>query len=283
MISVTSLSSYLYCQRKLFLERVLGLFEIPKAALIKGTVRHETYDLINKSEEAIVKSITKPVIFDELKQKYKREYEKLLRQTVIKNKLKIQEVDILPLDLFEKVLPLIRNEAEIRSEKMYQFISKYNVFGVELWDKLTPKIISEQRIESLTLSLKGIIDQIEVYGEDYVPIELKTGKCPSEGVWPGHRIQLAAYALLIEDKFKKNVKEGFVNYLDSMQRRHILINQFLRLEVVELVEKVKALLNGFEIPKIIKNENKCTVCSLKDKCFDEKLLDKLVVEKNHKL
>ena len=157
MISVTSLSSYLYCQRKLFLERVLGLFEIPKAALIKGTVRHETYDLINKSEEDFVKSIIKKTSFDELKQKYKREYEKLLRQVVIKNKFKIQKVDLLPLDLFEKVLPMIRAEAEIRADKIYTFISKHNVFGVELWDKLTPKIISEQRIDSQTLSLKGII------------------------------------------------------------------------------------------------------------------------------
>ncbi|MBU1704594.1 MAG: hypothetical protein KJ922_04465, partial [Nanoarchaeota archaeon] len=79
MISVTSLSSYLYCQRKLFLERVLGLFELPKAALIKGTVRHETYDLINKGEEALVRSITKLILFEELNAKYRREYDRMLR------------------------------------------------------------------------------------------------------------------------------------------------------------------------------------------------------------
>ena len=57
-ISVSMLSAYLYCKRKLFLERVLGLFEPEKEALVKGTIRHETYDRVNRIEEKIVKSIT---------------------------------------------------------------------------------------------------------------------------------------------------------------------------------------------------------------------------------
>ena len=37
-ISVSTLSAYMYCKRKLFLERVLGLFEPEKEALVKGTI-----------------------------------------------------------------------------------------------------------------------------------------------------------------------------------------------------------------------------------------------------
>ena len=58
-ISVTMLSSYLYCKRKLFLERVLGLFEPDKGALVKGSIRHKTYEEINKIEENIFKKIPK--------------------------------------------------------------------------------------------------------------------------------------------------------------------------------------------------------------------------------
>jgi len=50
-----------------------------------------------------------------------------------------------------------------------------------------PILISEQRIGSDKLQLKGIVDRIEVYENGYVPVELKTGKIPKEGVWPGHR------------------------------------------------------------------------------------------------
>jgi len=148
------------------------------------------------------------------------------------------------------------------------------VYGEELWNSLTPKIKSEIKIQSDALALTGIIDRIEEYKEGPVPIELKTGSMPKEGVWPGHRIQIAAYALLLEEKLKQPIKEGFVHYLDADEKRHIAINPFLKEEVKELKEKVRNLLNSAEIPEITENSNKCNVCGLKDKCFNENLLKK---------
>ncbi len=84
------------------------------------------------------------------------------------------------------------------------------VYGSDLWEKLTPKITSEIRLESEKLNLKGIIDQLEIYGQGIVPIELKTGSCPKEGVWDNHRIQAGAYALLAEEYFNSKVKEAFI-------------------------------------------------------------------------
>ena len=63
-ISVSLLSSYLYCSTKLFLEKVLLLEEPPKESIVMGSVRHETYDSINKKEEEIVTSITKKATFE---------------------------------------------------------------------------------------------------------------------------------------------------------------------------------------------------------------------------
>ena len=37
-ISVTTLSTYLYCQRKLYLQKVLGLEELPKQAVVLGSM-----------------------------------------------------------------------------------------------------------------------------------------------------------------------------------------------------------------------------------------------------
>ena len=47
--------------------------------------------------------------------------------------------------------------------------------------------------------------QVEVRAESLLPIELKTGKSPKEGVWPGHRVQLSAYVMLLEDNFNMNI------------------------------------------------------------------------------
>ena len=62
MLSVSSLSAYEYCKRKLFLQNVLGIYEPPKAPLVKGQIRHQTYDKINKVEESLVKDIRTRVV-----------------------------------------------------------------------------------------------------------------------------------------------------------------------------------------------------------------------------
>ncbi|HLC96560.1 MAG TPA: CRISPR-associated protein Cas4 [Candidatus Nanoarchaeia archaeon] len=287
MLSVTMLSGYLYCPRKLYLERVLKLSEPPKEALVKGTIRHETYDLINKNEEKFVTRITEKPQLDALTELYKNQYLKYLRIATLHNKEGLKQFNLNPGDLFKQVYPLIVDEALVRSQKLFAFIEKHDVFGKELWDKLTPKILSELQITSPSLGLKGIIDQIEVYGENMVPFELKTGKTPREGVWPGHKIQIAAYALLLEFHYNNEVKEGFVRYLDSKQLRHISINPFMRMEVRELIKKVTFLLAQKQLPPYCESKGKCQACGLRQTCYDEKAMKQLMenksLEENQKL
>ena len=215
MLTASMLSSYLYCKRKYFLQYILKLVDIPKEVMVKGSIRHETYDQINKNEESLVKTIKKEDSKQELIQIYQKQYEKIVRKSMGTYHDKLLKVKVNSLELFQKINPLFQAEAEARAITIYNFKTKNDLEGEELWEKLSPKIISELRIEAPEINLKGIIDQIEHYPNEYVPIELKTRKCPSDGVWPGHKIQIAIYAMLIEAKFKIPVKEGVVKYLDS--------------------------------------------------------------------
>ena len=275
-ISVSLLSSYLYCSRKLFLEKVLLLEEPPKESLVMGTIRHETYDIINKKEEEIVISITKNMKLEDIQQLYKQNYLKILRKSIADNRKRLEEVSLNMLDAYKKSFPFIMEECSMRSLNIFNFIEANNVFGEELWQRLTPKIISELRIESDELMLKGIIDQVHVYDNEYVPFELKTGRTPQDGVWPSHRIQIAAYSLLLQEKFSKPIKEGFVFYLDTKEKRHIAINPFMRDEVKNIVGEVIALLENKKLPDFCNNENKCTKCGLRQTCYDEEEMNKLL-------
>jgi len=277
-ISVSMLSAYLFCERKLFLQQVLALKEPPKESTVLGSLRHEIYDFINQSEEKIVTSIKEKIQYDELISKYKKFYSNSLREKIIKNKSKIKEVNLDIVDVFKRTWPLILEEADTRAKNIFGFIQKYNVYGQELWEKLTPKIISEIRIDSNNLQLKGIVDKVEIYENSYVPIELKTGKMPKDGIWPGHRIQIAAYAMLIEEKFKTNVKEGFVNYLDAKETRHIAINPFMKEEILNLVKQVQDLLKNKDLPDYCENRNKCTNCGLRETCYNEAEVSTLLSE-----
>jgi CRISPR-associated protein Cas4 len=267
------LSSYLYCKRKLYLQYVLQLVEPEKEVMVRGTIRHGTYDKVNKVEEALVKSITAKDDFEAIYKKYLNVYSALLRKTITENKYRLKNVQLPLIDAYKQIIPFFRQESELRALNLIKFIEKNKVYGIELWEKLIPKIKSEFRIDSDELEIKGIIDQIEVYPDGQIPIELKTGSMPKEGVWPGHRIQLGAYALLMEEKFGKEIKEGFVVYLDKQERRHIAINPYLKQEVKDIKDKVRELLEGKEVPAVVDNENKCAKCGLKEQCFDEKFLE----------
>jgi len=158
-ISVSLLSSYLYCPRKIYLERVLGFYEPPKEALVMGSIKHEILDSISKKEQEIVTNIEEKIPLEELEEKYKKEYSKIYRDVIIKNKEKLKQLQINIPNIFKRTWPLILNEAKTRALNIHSFMQTHLIYGKELWEKLTPKIHSEFKIKSEKLELSGIIDQ----------------------------------------------------------------------------------------------------------------------------
>lgn len=272
-ISVTMLSAYEYCQRKLFLEHVLKLFEPPKESLVLGSIRHETYEGINRIEERLVAGITGKTSFDDLIGIFKKEYSSILRGSIKKFSADLERFSLKQEEVFRRIWHLIIKEAEKRAKNVFSFMEKTGLLGEELWEKLTPKIISEFSINSENLGLKGRIDQIEVYDDFIVPVELKTGKSPNEGAWPGHKLQTLAYMLMLSEKTdEREVKEGRIIYLDADKSVVISLNPFAEKEIKGMVSKVNALLSTPKIPLFCGNENKCNICGLKKECYDEAFL-----------
>lgn len=271
MISVTTLSGYQYCPRKLFLQYVLRIVPIPKKVLVIGSVKHEVFDGINKVEENIVKSITKKIQVDDILNRYRSDYGRILKESILKFKRELRKFDISLSQIFKDNWPIFLEEAHFRANNIHGLIKEKKVFGEELWE-LLPKIKSEYRVVSEKLGLKGIVDKIEFRGELVIPFELKTGKAPTDGVWPGHKTQIAAYMLMLEEAFNTEIKEGFIQYLGVSDLRKVVMNPFLKMEIMELKHKVQELLNSKDLPSICKNENKCNACGLKDDCFNEKLV-----------
>ncbi|MBI2129329.1 CRISPR-associated protein Cas4 [Candidatus Woesearchaeota archaeon] len=274
MLSVSSLSSYMYCPRKFYLTEVLKLVEAPKDVLVKGTIRHQVYDNINKNEESFIKAIKKDANFSILVSNYKTAYSKILRNVIISNKAMIKQVNLSMNSIFRESWPMILAESEQRALNIFSFIKKHNVFGEELWQMLTPKIMSEFRVESKRLMLKGIIDKVEDYADELVPYELKTGKCPNEGIWPGHKVQIGSYMLLLREYSNKSVKEGFIRYLDNNQLRQVTMNPFLEEDILKLRDEAFEIINSSLAPDFCENRNKCIKCSLREQCFSVNTLQK---------
>ena len=285
MVSATQLSSYLYCPRKLFISSVLKLETPPKEELVKGKTWHATYELINNNEEKIICAITKESKnYMDIFEIYRINYSKFLRDAIIKNKTDLKRFNISLIDLFKEYWPKFEEEAKNRALNTANFISKHDVYGKDLWNIITPKILSEKYYKSDKLNLSGIIDMIEIYAIDgtklYLPIELKTGKIPSKGMWDGHRIQLAAYIMLLED-FGFKSTEGVLQY-DGYDRRTLQINTLLREEVMQLIKEVDKIITNFNIPDYVDNKNKCKTCNFKEVCYNNSEIKALVEKTRNK-
>ncbi len=274
LISVTWLSAFDYCSRKLYLERVLKLKEPPKEPIVLGTVRHRVVDFINKHEERIVRSVSRDDSEEYIRDKYRNYYLRFLKKAIVDHKYELSEVGLNQLEAYKKIKELVLEECLIRAENLIAFVRKQRIYGDELWEKLTPKLESEFYVESEKLGLKGIIDNIERYEDILIPIELKTGSAPREGVWPGHQLQLGAYLLMLSEKAGRDIEKGYIRYLDISENRPIVMNPFLKMKIEELVKKVNDCLSGKELPDFCGSENKCKSCGLRNICYDKAELEK---------
>ena len=276
MISVTDLSSYEYCPRKLYLQKVLKIVEFPKEAMLLGNVRHETFDQMSKVEENIVTDLKSGEYVDVLKN-YKEKHSAILQRVVIKYKSDLKEFNLDLSETFTKAWNSVYIEAKERALNVSKFMKKTGFTGSKLWEELIPKIDSEYRVNSKDLKMRGIIDQVRIYPEEQVPYELKTGSAPRTGVWPGHQLQVGAYIMLLKSQ-GKTVNSGFVSYLDLEEKRSVPYNSFLESNILKLRDEVIKLLESHELPPRIDNMNKCKSCALREKCYDDSFMAKRMKE-----
>lgn len=263
MIAVSALPTYHYCPRKFYLQYVLEVKPIEVERIVKGGIKHNVFDYINKAEEEIVKKIT-PENIAETGMFYKQEYYKALMDAIEQKEETIRKVGLDKNVLLEETWPKLMQEAEIRAKNIVEFAEQCNMYGKDLWEFLTPKYISELSVMSTKLKLRGRIDRVEVWDESYIPVELKTGNMPMNGIWPGDRLQLGAYILLLQQKYK--AEHGFLEYTEYRVRKKLTMDENLRGEIINAVEEVHEAIKSKHLPKKCDSKKKCINCFMREGC-----------------
>ena len=254
-VSVTDLTSYMYCPRVFYQQKVLGYEEKLNKAMILGAIRHNFYDMANKYEEKIVVHMPAGLARQEVISAYSGTYGSLLRNAVLNRSKPLSVFDLEAEEVIAELRPMVLAEATDRAENLCAFAVQNSVHGEKLWELLTPKIMTELKVKSPSLRLKGTVDRVEIYKDAVVPIELKTGKMANDGVWPSHRVQVAAYMMLLQERFNMTVNHAIIRYLDHKSSRTVSLNPYMELEVREITEKVQRLMTGSETPKQCGREN----------------------------
>jgi CRISPR-associated exonuclease Cas4 len=96
----------------------------------------------------------------------------------------------------------------------------------------------EHTAVSEKLGMVGSVDKLIQTEEEIIPCVIKTGRCPEYGVWRSDRMQLAAYAMLIEDEFETTVQRGFVEYIRTPEVRELHIKKRDRALAFQILKQV---------------------------------------------
>ncbi len=127
---------------------------------------------------------------------------------------------------------------------------------------------NEAQVEPLLLSekfgLSGSPDKLVKIGDACMPSVIKTGSMPENGVWKSDRLQLTAYAILLEEKYNAVVERGFVEYARFGRVREAIIKRHERRKVLQVRDRIKKIQNGLMPEK--PEDAPCDTCRFTGMC-----------------
>lgn len=131
----------------------------------------------------------------------------------------------------------------------------------------------KQSFESHTLGLRGIVDVIRRRSGQVIPYEHKRGRSAgtpqARGAWDTDRVQVGAYALLLEEALGQAIEEARVRYHADNVTVLVPVDADLREEVRRAVVRAQELRGAVERPRVTANERLCARCSLAPVCLPE--------------
>src|SRR5579862_6720852 len=102
-------------------------------------------------------------------------------------------------------------------------------------------------------------------GEEVVIVDYKLTRDP---IGPHYRLQLAAYALLIEENWGLPVRQAFLYHMPLRKAEESQITPQLRRRVPEVVAAINALVTDERLPDPPKSLARCVVCEFRRFCND---------------
>ncbi|WP_017324517.1 type I-MYXAN CRISPR-associated endonuclease Cas4/Cas1 [Synechococcus sp. PCC 7336] len=129
-------------------------------------------------------------------------------------------------------------------------------------------------LESEELGLRGRVDAMRTRDGMVIPYEHKRGRCcrgenKQPQAWESDRLQILAYAYLIEMAKGIEIREGRIRYHADNVMVRVPLDDRGRAEVREAIARARLLRNSPARPPVTENERLCTRCSLAPVCLPE--------------
>jgi CRISPR-associated exonuclease Cas4 len=266
MIYVTDLTEYLFCPYKLYLKKIKGLPLPQTPEMLVGTIIHKIYEEVMLRERIIIdQRIDEKMGIDEIFKILYADSKRVIKNIMIKNKEKLKDAGVDYLELIKELQEELKEDELLKSIRIKKYIGLYGK-DQNLYKNLFMMKDMEYSIFSNELGLSGKIDKLEEDSEgNLFPVELKTGLF-SNGIRKHEKLQVSAYALLLEKERGIKIPLGFLEYYQVKQRIPFLIKDEDKKEVLDILSKVKELLEGEKEPSKDR-KNFCKRCGYNEFCW----------------
>lgn len=129
-------------------------------------------------------------------------------------------------------------------------------------------------LESEELGLRGRLDALRTRDGQTIPYEHKRGRCHRDEnkqpqAWESDRLQILAYAYLLESALGITVKEGRIRYHADNVLVRVPLDDAGRVAVRAAIQQARALRQSTHRPPVTENERLCARCSLAPVCLPE--------------
>lgn len=133
--------------------------------------------------------------------------------------------------------------------------------------------LEHRRLESDTLGVMGEVDVIRTREGALIPYEHKKGRSAGRRgereAWDSDRVQLGAYAMLLELAEGRVISEGRIRYHQDKVTLRVPIDDVLRGWVRAAVDRARVLRARMERPPVHERPSRCEGCSLAPVCLPE--------------
>jgi CRISPR-associated exonuclease Cas4 len=263
VISISDIVSWLYCPRKLYITRVKRIQQPMTKEMALGKLKHSILENASKKEIELVSSIDKQYDKLDLVLLYEKFINNTADKIIFENKKMVEGFRINSEELKKKIVSEFVQDIKLRvesiSEKMKEGLKKE-----ELWENLDKIYISELSLESEHYGLRGRVDRVEISRklDLIVPYEVKSR---ADRIFPSDEIQLTAYAMLLEDYYKRKVERGIIEV--TGMKKEIPITEENKAKVLDIAEQIRNL-SEKNPPPMQSNFNKCQKCIFNEFCAD---------------
>ncbi len=126
-------------------------------------------------------------------------------------------------------------------------------------------------LRSQNLGLKGIVDMVivtpslQASEKEVIPVDYKYSE---QKVGMHFKLQLAAYALLLEEVFHIPVQQAFLYTIPQRKAERIPITITLRKKVENVLQQIQQMLPSEQMPPATKEYRRCPTCEFRRFCND---------------